>query len=146
MNYLNIYELKYWPIEKLPLDFLPEKLPLDILCVMPLQFENYCNRAEKVQNDEDLLSLQISADADNYLLIITKQTDCDIDQVTNFVKQYVPECLLITSTEAQIIYNLPDGERHKFDLLYTDIEMQKQNFKIISVKITNPATGEIYLR
>lgn len=90
------------------------------------------------------MTLQIPAGAGNYQLIIAKQTDCDTDQVTNFVKQYVPECSLIASTEMQIIYNMPAEKLKSFGHLFAALEIQKSNFHINSVKITNPTTGEIY--
>lgn len=109
--------------------------------------KHYCYRAENnVQNDEDLLSLNTPVDAGSYQLIINKQIECNIDQVTNFVQQYVPECLLMANMEAQIMYNLPARYRNQFGPLYAALKFQEQNFKLNSIKITNSTTGDIYPR
>jgi len=83
-------------------------------------------------------------DAGNYKLIITKYVDCNVDQVTNLVQQYVRECTLISNKEAQIIYNLPAARRNQFSPLFSALEFQTQNFKLQSIKITNSTTGDIY--
>jgi hypothetical protein len=77
-------------------------------------------------------------------LIITKEVDCNVDLVTNLVHQYVPESTLMANLETQIVYNLPAKQRNQFGSLFSALEFQKQNFKLISVKITNPTTGDIY--
>lgn len=104
----------------------------------------FFNRAEKnIHDDNDELSMNTPIDAGSYQLIITKQVGCNIDQVTNLVQQYVPECSLM-NIETQIIYNLPARKRNQFGSLFSALEFQKQNFKLTSVKITNPTTGDIY--
>jgi len=83
-------------------------------------------------------------DASNYQLLITKNIDCDVDQVTNLVQHYVPECLLMVNLDEQIMYNLPSRKRNQFGSLFSALEFQKQNFKLKSVKITNPTMGDVY--
>jgi len=77
-------------------------------------------------------------------LIITKEVDCNVDQVTNLIQQYVPESILMDDMEMQIIYNLSARRRNQFGALFSALEFQKQNFHLKSVKITNPTTGDIY--
>lgn len=83
-------------------------------------------------------------DASNYQLLITINIDCDVDQVTNIVQHYVPECLLMVNSDEQILYNLPSRNRNQFDPLFFALEFQKQNFKLKSVKITHPTMGDVY--
>lgn len=85
-----------------------------------------------------------SVDAGSYQLIITKQDDCNVNQVTNLVQQYVPEYTFMSNTKTQIMYNLPARKRNQFDPLFYALELQKQNFKMTHVKITNSTTGDIY--
>jgi len=104
-------------------------------------------RAEKKISDDDnddVASINTPVDSGSYQLIITKEDDCNIDQVTNLIQQYVPECTLMGDTEMQIIFNLPARKRNQFGALYSALEFQKQNFHLDSVKITNPTTGDIY--
>jgi len=91
-----------------------------------------------------LSSVNTPIDAGNYQLIITKEIDCNIDQVTNLVQQYVPECILMANLETQIMYNLPARKRNQFRQLFSALEFQKQNFKLTSNKITNSTIGDIY--
>jgi len=91
-----------------------------------------------------LSSINTPVDVGIYQLIINKQADCNVDQVTNLVQQYVPECTLMANLETQIMYNLPTRKKNQFGQLFSALEFQKQNFKLTSIKITNPATGDIY--
>lgn len=95
-------------------------------------------------NDDELSSLNSPIDSGSYQLIITKQSDCNVDLVTNLVKQYVFECVLMLNLDAQIVYTLPARKRNQFGPLFSALEFQKQNFKLINVKITNPTTGDVY--
>jgi len=79
-------------------------------------------------------------------LIITKEVDCNIDQVTNVIQQYVADFILMEDTEIQIIFNLPAEKMNQFGALFSALEFQKQNFHFKSVKIINPTTGDIYLK
>uniref|UniRef100_A0A2S2QYG5 ATP-binding cassette sub-family A member 3 n=1 Tax=Sipha flava TaxID=143950 RepID=A0A2S2QYG5_9HEMI len=104
-------------------------------------------KAEKnILDDDDgeLSSPNTPLDASSCQLIITKEVDCNVDLVTNLVHQYVPESTLMANLETQIVYNLPAKQRNQFGSLFSALEFQKQNFKLISVKITNPTTGDIY--
>lgn len=104
-------------------------------------------RAEKKISDDDnddVASINTPVDTGSYQLIITKEDDCNIDQVTNLIQQYVPECILMGDMEMQIIFNLPARKKNQFGALYSALEFQKQNFHLKSVKITNPTTGDIY--
>lgn len=95
-------------------------------------------------NDDELSSINTPVDAGSYQLIITKEINCNFDQVTSLVQQYVPECILMTNSETQIIYSLPARKRNQFNQLLSALDFQKQKFKLSSIKITNPTTGDIY--
>lgn len=101
-------------------------------------------RAEKniVNNDDELISTPV--DSNSYQLIIIKEDDCNITQVTRLVQQYVSECSLMANMDEQIIYNLPARKRNQFGFLYSALEYQKTNLNLRSMKITNPTTGDIY--
>lgn len=97
-----------------------------------------------LDDNDELSSINTPLDAGSYQLIITKKFDCNVDLVTDLVHQYVPESTLMANLETQIMYNLPVGKKNEFGCLHSALEFQKQNFKLISVKITNPTTGDIY--
>lgn len=90
------------------------------------------------------MSINSPVDSGSYQLIINKQDDFNVNQVTNAIQQYIPEYTLMANTETQIIYSLPARKQNQFGPLYSALEFQKQNFKINSIKITNPTTGDIY--
>lgn len=101
-------------------------------------------RAEKniLSNDDELPNTPL--DSSSYQLIITKEVQCNVDQVTKLVQQYVSECSLMANTDEQIIYNLPARKINQFGSLYSALEFKMNDFKLRSVKITNPTTGDIY--
>lgn len=95
-------------------------------------------------DDNDELSNNTPVDAISYQLVITKQTDCNDDQVTNLVQTYVSEYSLMSNTKKQIIYNLPGWQRNQFGQLFSAFENQKESLKLLSVKITHSLMGDIY--
>lgn len=97
-----------------------------------------------LDDDDELSSINTSVDHGTYQLVIMKQADCNVDQMTNLVQQYVPEYSVMSNTKTQIIYKLPAVKRNQFGPLYSSFEYQKQNFKFLSVRITNSTTGDIY--
>jgi len=103
-------------------------------------------RAEKNihDDDDDISSISTPVGAGTYQLIITKDDDCKVDQVTNLIQQYVPEFILMANMEMQIIFNLPARKRNQFGALFSALEYQKQNFRFKNAKITNSTTGDIY--
>lgn len=110
-----------------------------ILCI-------YFRAETKISHDDDTLSISTSVDGDSYQLIITKGIDCNVDQVTNFIQEYVPDIILLDDTEMQIIFNLPAIKRNQFATLFSALEFQKENFHMENVKITNSTSGDIYPR
>lgn len=97
-----------------------------------------------VDDNDELSSINTPVDAGSFQLVITKEADCNVNQVTNLVQQYISECSLMSNTKTQIIYQLPARKRSQFGPLYSAFEFQKQNFKLLSVKITNSTMGDIY--
>ncbi|KAL5235297.1 hypothetical protein ACI65C_002707 [Semiaphis heraclei] len=102
------------------------------------------NISENYDDNDGVSSISTPVDAGSYQLIITKEVDCNVDQVTNLVQQYDPEFILMADMDMQIIYNLTARKRNQFGALFSALEFQKQNFHLKSVKITNPTTGDIY--
>ncbi|XP_060873175.1 phospholipid-transporting ATPase ABCA3-like isoform X2 [Metopolophium dirhodum] len=124
-----------------------EKFSIKGMGISCTTMEEVFLKAEKKISDDDnddVASINTPVDSGSYQLIITKEDDCNINQVTNVIQQYVPECILMGDMEAQIIFNLPARKRNQFGALYSALEFQKQNFHLKSVKITNPTTGDIY--
>lgn len=104
-------------------------------------------RAEtKISHDDDTSSISTPVEGDSYQLIITKGIDCNVDQVTNLIQEYVPDIILLDDTEMQIIFNLPAIKRNQFSTLFSALEFQKENFHMENVKIINSTSGDIYPR
>lgn len=108
----------------------------------------FCFRADNnmVPYNDKLLSTNTLVEVNNYQLTLTKQMDCDVDQVTNLVQQYVSEYALIFSTKSQIIYYLPARQRNQFSSLCSVLEHQKQYLKLLNIEITNITTEKIYTK
>lgn len=108
----------------------------------------FFTRAEKnIQFEIDgLSSVHTSIDMDNYQLVIKKEIDCNVDQVTKLILQYVPECSLITNTETQTIYNLPAVKTnlYEYESLMSILKIEEHNLKLKSCKITSPTLSDIY--
>ncbi|XP_026821418.1 ATP-binding cassette sub-family A member 3-like [Rhopalosiphum maidis] len=101
-------------------------------------------KAETNIPDDDISSVNTPVDGNSYQLIIAKGVDCNVDQVTNLIQQYVPEFILMDETEMQIIFNLPATKKNQFGALFSALEFQKENFQMKNIKIINSTTGGIY--
>ncbi|KAF0758973.1 ATP-binding cassette sub-family A member 3-like [Aphis craccivora] len=106
--------------------------------------EVFIKAETKITHDDDTSSISTSIDGDSYQLIITKGIDCNVEQVTNLIQEYVPDIILLDDTEMQIIFNLPAIKRNQFATLFSALEFQKENFHMENVKITNSTSGDIY--
>ncbi|CAH1731091.1 unnamed protein product [Aphis gossypii] len=106
--------------------------------------EVFIKAETKIPHDDDTSSISTSVDGDSYQLIITKGIDCNVDQVTNLIQEYVPDIILLDDTEMQIIFNLPAIRRNQLTTLFSALEFQKENFHMENVKITNSTSGDIY--
>ncbi|XP_060852919.1 phospholipid-transporting ATPase ABCA3-like isoform X2 [Rhopalosiphum padi] len=128
------------------LEFNREKFSIKGMGISCTTMEEVFLKAERnIHNDDDdISSINTPVDAGTYQLIITKDVDCKVDQVTNLIQQYVPEFILMANMEMQIIFNLPARKRNQFAALFSALEFQKQNFGLKNVKITNSTTGDIY--
>ncbi|XP_026811930.1 ATP-binding cassette sub-family A member 3-like isoform X2 [Rhopalosiphum maidis] len=129
------------------LEFNREKFSIKGMGISCTTMEEVFLKAERnIHNDDDndISSINTPVDAGTYQLIITKDVDCKVDQVTNLIQQYVPEFILMANMEMQVIFNLPARKRNQFAALFSALEFQKQNFGLKNVKITNSTTGDIY--
>lgn len=97
-----------------------------------------------LDDNDELSSINTPVDSGSFQLVITKEADCNVDQVTNLVQQYVSEYSLMSNTKTQIIFKLPARKKNQFGPLFSAFEFQKQNFKLLGVKITNSTMGDIY--
>lgn len=64
--------------------------------------------------------------------------------MTYVIQQYVPECILISSMETQLVYKLSTEKKSQFSLLFAALDFQKQNLKLNSFKITDQTRVDIY--
>ncbi|XP_025190796.1 ATP-binding cassette sub-family A member 3-like isoform X2 [Melanaphis sacchari] len=128
------------------LEFNREKLSIKGMGISCTTMEEVFLKAENniYDDDSDGSSINTPVDASTYQLIITKEIDCKVDQVTNLIQQYVPEFILMANMDTQIIFNLPARKKNQFGALFSALEFQKQNFHLKNVKITNSTTGNIY--
>lgn len=129
------------------LEFNRERFSIKGMGISCTTMEEVFLKAEKNMHDDDdddTSSISTPVGAGTYQLVITKDDDCKVDQVTNLIQQYVPEFILMANMEMQIIFNLPARKRNQFGALFSALEYQKQNFRFKNAKITNSTTGDIY--
>lgn len=112
-----------------PCDEIVRSYPT-IQTVLPFINYYFCYRSQKNGHGNDYF----------YKLSIAKRGDCDIDQVTDVVQQYVPNYKLVVNVDTHIMYKLPASRFDKFGDLYSALESQKQYFNMRSIRITNVIT------
>lgn len=77
---------------------------------------------------------------------MVKTARCEVDQVTELIKSYVPEAQLENNISAELSYILPQENIDTFEELFLEIETQKDALHISSYGVSVTTLEEVFLR
>lgn len=81
-----------------------------------------------------------------YHMVIVKNTHCDTAAVTRLVTQYVPYASLESNAGAELSYILPKESTHRFQALFSELEMRREALGISSYGASVTTMEEVFLR
>ncbi|KAK3103434.1 hypothetical protein FSP39_019190 [Pinctada imbricata] len=81
-----------------------------------------------------------------YHLIMVKGRDCDVDMVTDLVKDHIPSAELESEISAELKYLLPFHESHKFVALFEALEETKEKLGLESYGTSATTMEEVFLK
>ncbi|XP_074552265.1 phospholipid-transporting ATPase ABCA3 [Halichoeres trimaculatus] len=81
-----------------------------------------------------------------YHMVIVKDALCNVSEITRLVHMYVPNATLESSAGAELAYILPKESTSKFELLFAELEMNREELGIASYGASVTTMEEVFLR
>ncbi|MBN3289285.1 ABCA3 protein, partial [Polypterus senegalus] len=109
-------------------------------CGSPLFLKN------KYDNEpifEIIVHLSLGA---GYHMVIVKDALCNVSEITRLVKMYVPNANVESSAGAELSFILPKESTNRFELLFAELEMKRDELGIASYGASVTTMEEVFLR
>ncbi|TRY96422.1 hypothetical protein DNTS_021457 [Danionella cerebrum] len=81
-----------------------------------------------------------------YHMVIVKDAFCNVSEITRLVHMYVPDATLESSAGAELSYILPKESTSQFELLFAELEMNRDELGIASYGASVTTMEEVFLR
>uniref|UniRef100_A0A672IPT5 ABC transporter domain-containing protein n=1 Tax=Salarias fasciatus TaxID=181472 RepID=A0A672IPT5_SALFA len=81
-----------------------------------------------------------------YHMVIVKDALCNVSEISRLVHLYVPNATLESSAGAELSYILPKESTSKFELLFAELEMNRDELGIASYGASVTTMEEVFLR
>uniref|UniRef100_A0A3P9HLW0 ATP-binding cassette, sub-family A (ABC1), member 3b n=1 Tax=Oryzias latipes TaxID=8090 RepID=A0A3P9HLW0_ORYLA len=81
-----------------------------------------------------------------YHMVIVKDAFCNVSEITRLVHMYVPNATLESSAGAELSYILPKESTSRFELLFAELEMNRNELGIASYGASVTTMEEVFLR
>ncbi|XP_030646569.1 ATP-binding cassette sub-family A member 3 [Chanos chanos] len=81
-----------------------------------------------------------------YHMVIVKDALCNVSEITRLVNMYVPNAALESSAGAELSYILPKESTSRFELLFAELEMNREELGIASYGASVTTMEEVFLR
>nr|XP_015801059.2 phospholipid-transporting ATPase ABCA3 [Nothobranchius furzeri] len=81
-----------------------------------------------------------------YHMVIVKDALCNVSEISRLVHLYVPNATLESSAGAELSYILPKESTSRFELLFAELEMNKEELGIASYGASVTTMEEVFLR
>ncbi|CAG5897799.1 unnamed protein product, partial [Menidia menidia] len=81
-----------------------------------------------------------------YHMVIVKDALCNVSEITRLVHMYVPNATLESSAGAELSYILPKESTNRFELLFAELEMNREELGIASFGASVTTMEEVFLR
>ncbi|XP_061703260.1 phospholipid-transporting ATPase ABCA3 isoform X2 [Syngnathoides biaculeatus] len=81
-----------------------------------------------------------------YHMVIVKEAQCNVSEITRLVHLYVPNATLESSAGAELSYILPKESTSRFELLFAELEMNREELGIASYGASVTTMEEVFLR
>lgn len=81
-----------------------------------------------------------------YHMVIVKDALCNVSEISRIVHMYVPNATLESSAGAELSYILPKESTSRFELLFAELEMNREELGIASYGASVTTMEEVFLR
>uniref|UniRef100_A0A8C2YZB8 ATP binding cassette subfamily A member 3 n=1 Tax=Cyclopterus lumpus TaxID=8103 RepID=A0A8C2YZB8_CYCLU len=81
-----------------------------------------------------------------YHMVIVKDALCNVSEITRIVHMYVPNATVESTAGAELSYILPKESTGRFELLFAELEMNREELGIASYGASVTTMEEVFLR
>ncbi|XP_052408200.1 phospholipid-transporting ATPase ABCA3 [Carassius gibelio] len=81
-----------------------------------------------------------------YHMVIVKDAFCNVSEISRVVHMYVPDATLESNAGAELSYILPKESTSRFELLFAELEMNRDELGIASYGASVTTMEEVFLR
>uniref|UniRef100_A0A665VH83 ABC transporter domain-containing protein n=1 Tax=Echeneis naucrates TaxID=173247 RepID=A0A665VH83_ECHNA len=81
-----------------------------------------------------------------YHMVIVKDALCNVSEISRLVHMYVPNATMESSAGAELSYILPKESTSRFELLFAELEMNREELGIASYGASVTTMEEVFLR
>nr|CAI5836254.1 unnamed protein product [Callosobruchus analis] len=81
-----------------------------------------------------------------YILVVDKGPRCDVTKITSLLKSFVPEVQMMTNTDTEVSYSLPQNRVSSFEAMLKQLETQSSNIGVRSYGISLSTMEEVFIK
>ncbi|XP_016091396.1 ATP-binding cassette sub-family A member 3-like [Sinocyclocheilus grahami] len=102
--------------------------------------------SELSHSSETITEYDRARQSAGYHMVIVKDAFCNVSEITRLVHMYVPDATLESSAGAELSYILPKESTSRFELLFAELEMNRDELGIASYGASVTTMEEVFLR
>uniref|UniRef100_A0ABM5F152 Phospholipid-transporting ATPase ABCA3 n=1 Tax=Pogona vitticeps TaxID=103695 RepID=A0ABM5F152_9SAUR len=81
-----------------------------------------------------------------YHMVMVKEPCCNIGDISRLIHHYVPKATLESNAGAELSFILPKESTHRFEALFTELELRREELGIASYGASVTTMEEVFLR
>ncbi|KAM8961307.1 phospholipid-transporting ATPase ABCA3 isoform 2-T2 [Pelodytes ibericus] len=81
-----------------------------------------------------------------YHMVMVKEPHCQVEEITQLITSYVPHATMESNAGAELSYILPKESTHRFEPLFSQLEMRRGELGIASYGASVTTMEEVFLR
>ncbi|KAL7979133.1 hypothetical protein Chor_015157 [Crotalus horridus] len=81
-----------------------------------------------------------------YHMVMVKEPYCNLGEISHLIYHYVPNASLESNAGAELSFILPNESTHKFEALFTELELRREELGIASYGASVTTMEEVFLR
>uniref|UniRef100_F6U7N4 ATP binding cassette subfamily A member 3 n=1 Tax=Xenopus tropicalis TaxID=8364 RepID=F6U7N4_XENTR len=81
-----------------------------------------------------------------YHMVMVKEPHCQVEDITHLITSYVPNATLESNAGAELSYILPKESTHRFEPLFSELELRREELGIASYGASVTTMEEVFLR
>ncbi|KAG8443533.1 hypothetical protein GDO86_012077 [Hymenochirus boettgeri] len=81
-----------------------------------------------------------------YHMVMVKEPHCRVGEVTHLITSYVPNATMESNAGAELSYILPKESTHRFQPLFSELELRREELGIASYGASVTTMEEVFLR